>query len=128
MKRLWGLRGRLIVLLIVLMIVPLLIFTLLFQRRLVRIMKEDQSAAAGRYESEEVGEGERPELLEESDRELYELRVLFWGIEGVVVLLVFVFILFVRGRLSLSLNRLTGVLTRVDDGAYSDRVTVESVD
>ena len=48
MKRLWGLRGRLIVLLIVLMIVPLLIFTLLFQRRLVRIMKEDQSAAGGK--------------------------------------------------------------------------------
>ncbi len=67
MKRLWGLRGRLIVLLIVLMIVPLLIFTLLFQRRLVRIMKEDQSAAAGRYESEEVGEGER-QLLEEYGR------------------------------------------------------------
>ena len=124
MKRLWGLRGRLIVLLIVLMIVPLLIFTLLFQRRLVRIMKEDQSAAAGRYESEEVGEGERPELLEEYDRELYELRVLFWGMAGVVVLLVFVFILFVTRPLIISVDRILDGMKRVENGDYSVRLTM----
>ena len=124
MKRLWGLRGRLIVLLIVLMIVPLLIFTLLFQRRLVRIMKEDQSAAAGRYESEEVGEGERTELLEEYGRELYELRVLFWGMAGVVVLLVFVFILFVTRPLIISVDRILDGMKRVENGDYSVRLTM----
>src|SRR5699024_3925549 len=87
-------------------------------------MKEDQSAAAGRYESEEVGEGERPELLEEYDRELYELRVLFWGMAGVVVLLVFVFILFVTRPLIISVDRILDGMKRVENGDYSVRLTM----
>lgn len=122
MKRFWGLRGRLIVLLIVLTIVPLLVFTLLFQRRLVRIMKEDLSDAAAAYAVDEAQE--QPELLEEYSRELYELRVLFWGMSGVVVLLVFVFILFVTRPLIISVERILGGMKRVENGDYSVRLSV----
>ncbi len=41
MKRLWGLRGRLIVLLVFLTLLPLMLFTIIFQRRLVGFMRED---------------------------------------------------------------------------------------
>ena len=39
MKRLWGLRVRLIVLLVILTLVPIILFTVIFQLRMVSFMK-----------------------------------------------------------------------------------------